>query len=331
VVELTQVTGSQRKALALAGVARSTWQYRHHPRPKVNDPIPHHERDSPTRVSAHDRERIEEFILAGWARDESVEHSFAAAWDQGVMLASVRTWWRIGAELEQSLRPKIPTKRGRGGPRQVPVVSATRPGQAWSWDITDLLTPWRSVVLKAYKITDIYSREIVGYRVEEREADHLAVDMFKTAIAQHGAPEVVHADSGPAMRSNTLGQTLADYGVRLSHNRPYVSNDNPFSEAGFRTMKYRPGYPRVFADLDTARAYLDDYVSWYNTSHRHSGIALFTPRQVGDGTWRHTWNIRDKALQQYYERHPQRFRKKPQTPAPSDTVGINLPKNTTTK
>lgn len=91
-VELTQVTDSQRKALVLAGVARSTWQYRHHPRPKVNDPIPHHERDYPTRVSAHDRERIEEFILAGWARDESVEHSFAAAWDQGVMLASVRTW-----------------------------------------------------------------------------------------------------------------------------------------------------------------------------------------------------------------------------------------------
>lgn len=324
-VTLTKVTGSQRQALILAGVSRSTWQYRQQPRPRQGAPVPQRERAYPTRIAGQDREHIEERILAGWAEEVSVDHSFALAWDDGVLLASRRTWWRIAAELEQSLRPTVPTKRGQRAPREVPVVTATRPGQAWSWDITDLLSPWRGVVFKAYKITDIYSREIIGYRVEDREADHLAVEMFERAIAERGAPQVVHADSGAAMRSNALRNTLTGYGVRLSHNRPYVSNDNPFSEAGFRTMKYRPGYPRVFTGLEAARAYLSDYVLWYNTKHKHSGIALFTPSQVGDGTWKQVWDVRDRALQRYYEQHPERFSRRPVTPAPADKVGINLP------
>lgn len=293
--------------------------------------MPQRERAYPTRVSAADRVRIEERILAGWADEVSVDHAFATAWDDGVLLASRRTWWRIASELEQSLRPKIPTRPGQRAPREAPTVTTTRPGQAWSWDITDLLSPWRGVVFKAYKITDIYSREIVGYRVEDREADHLAVEMFEQAITKRGAPEVVHADSGAAMRSNVLREALHSHGVRLSHNRPYVSNDNPFSEAGFRTMKYRPGYPRVFPDLEAARAYLSDYVPWYNTKHKHSGIALFSPAQLGDGSWKQVWKTRDRALQRYYRQHPKRFRKKPVTPSPADIVGINLPSEKLTK
>lgn len=322
---LTKVLGSQRQALTVAGVSRSTWQYRQRPRTRVNVPIPQHQRAYSSRVSADDRARIEEYILAGWAAQVSVDHSFASAWDAGVMLASRRTWWRIAAELEQALRPIIHTKQENRAPREVPVVTATRPGQAWSWDITDLLTPWRGVVFKAYKITDIFCRETLGYRVETREADHFAVEMFETAIAEHGPPEVVHADSGAAMRSNALREALTAHRVRLSHNRPYVSNDNPFSEAGFRTMKYRPGYPRVFKDLETAREYVGEYVSWYNTVHKHSGIALFTPKQVGDGSWRQVWEVRDRALQRYYEQHPERFSKRPVTPTPASRVGINLP------
>ena len=292
-------------------------------------PVPQRERVYPSRVSGKDRERIEECILAGWANEVSVDHSFASAWDAGVMLASRRTWWRIAAELEQSLRPTSPTKRGQRAPREVPVVAATGPGQAWSWDITDLLTQWRGQAFKAYKITDIYSREIVGWRVEEREADHLAVDMFEAAIMERGMPEVVHADSGAAMRSHALREALTEHRVRLSHNRPYVSNDNPFSEAGFRTMKYRPGYPRVFTSVDAARDYVADYVDWYNTEHKHSGIALFSPAQVGDGSWKTVWKARDQALQRYYERHPERFRSRPLTPAPAGKVGINLPREKT--
>ena len=323
---LTMIVGSQRQALSMVGVARSTWQYRRQPRPMVADPVHQTKRAYQSRISPADRQHITDRILAGWAHQDSVDHSFATAWDQGVMLASRRTWWRIAAQIEdQTTRPVVPRKHGARTPRCAPVVKATRPGQVWSWDITDLYTPWRGQVFKAYKITDIYSREIVGWRVENREADHLAVDMFHTAITIHGTPEIVHADSGAAMKSTLLKDFLTDHGVALTHNRPHVSNDNPFSEAGFHTMKYRPGYPRIFTSIDHARDYLTGYVTWYNTSHKHSGIALFSPCQVGDGTWRDVWEIRDQALQRYYQQYPQRFRTRPITPTPADHVGINLP------
>lgn len=323
---LSQLFGSRRRALAVTGVSRSTWHYRRRPRARAANPVPQCERAYESRISDADRDRIVGLILAGWADDLSVDQSFADAWDAGVMLASRRTWWRIAAQVEdQMLRPKIPASKERRQPRNKPVLKATGPGQVWSWDITDLYSPWRGKVFKAYKITDIYSRKIVGWRVEDREADHLAVEMFTAAIDQHGPPRVVHADSGAAMTSNLLRDHLHEHDVELSHNRPYVSNDNPFSEAGFRTMKYRPGYPKVFTDLDAARAYLADYVPWYNDQHKHSGIALFSPGQVHDGTWEQTWQTRDIALQRYFNEHPERFRSRPRTPTPASTVGINLP------
>jgi len=326
VTALTAAVGSQRQALLMAGLSRSTWHYRQRPRPRVSAPVPQSQRAYRARISPADRERIEEHIRAGWARQDSVDQAFADAWDDGVMLASRRTWWRIAAQVEdQLLRPQPPSRKQVRQPRTKPVLKATGPGQVWSWDITDLASPWRGMVFKAYKITDIFSRAIVGWRVEDREADHLAVDMFTTAIEHHGPPQIVHADSGAAMTSNTLRNYLHTHQVDLTHNRPYVSNDNPFSEAGFRTMKYRPGYPKIFTDLETARTYIADYVTWYNERHSHSGIALFNPRQVHDGTWTQTWKTRDTALQTYYTHHPERFRARPTTPTPATIVGINLP------
>lgn len=241
------------------------------------------------------------------------------------MLASRRTWWRIAAQIpDQSARPVAPTKRQSKTPRAAPVLEATGPGQVWSWDITDLRSPWRGVAFKAYSIIDIYSRKLVGYRVEDREADHLAVEMFTDAFAAHGLPGVVHADSGPAMRSTLLADLLDPLGVTQTHNRPRVSNDNPFSESEFRTMKYRPNYPGTFATLDEARAYMDTYVPWYNANHKHSGIALFSPDEVHDGTWRDRWAQRARVQQAYYDAHPERFHEQPHTPAPAGYVGINL-------
>jgi transposase InsO family protein len=327
VVELTEAAGSQRRALMLAGVSRSTWHYRRHPRQPVVDPVRQADRAYHSRISQADREKIVELILSAWAQQNSVDHAFAAAWDAGVMLGSRRAWWRIAAEIEDQMeRPGVPARKEPRAPRNKPVLKATGPGQVWSWDITDLHSPWRGVVFKAYKITDIFSRQIVGWRVEDRESDHLAAEMFHAAIAVHGAPRIVHSDNGAAMTSNLLRDVLADqYGVGLSHSRPYVSDDNPFSEAGFRTMKYRPGYPKVFPDLHSARTYLAAYVPWYNLEHKHSGIALFSPAQVHDGSWREAWHTRDNALQRYFEAHPERFRARPKTPTPAGTVGINLP------
>ncbi|PRY63405.1 integrase-like protein [Glaciihabitans tibetensis] len=318
--------------MTIAGVSRSTWHYRTNPRPRVADPIPHNKRAYPSCISSTDRGLIEKKITAGWALGHSIDHSFAETWDTGVMLAGRRSWWRVGAVIaDQTARPMVPTKRVSKNPRAKPVLVATGPMQVWSWDITDLHTEWRNKAFKAYSIIDIWSRKIVGFRVEERESDHLAVEMFQAALAAHGIPNYVHADSGPAMRSTVLADLLADHNVEKTHNRPYVSNDNPFSESEFRTMKYRPNYPGIFESLTNARTHLDGYVAWYNTNHKHSGIALFSPQQAHDGSWQQAHAQRDITLQSYYRQHPERFRAQPTTPAPAGIVGINhLPEKTGT-
>ena len=153
--------------------------------------------------------------------------------------------------------------------------------------------------------------------------------MFQAAFAEHGLPDVVHADSGPAMRSTLLKDTLTDLGITQTHNRPRVSNDNPFSESEFRTMKYRPNYPGTFDDLEQASVFMAWYVPWYNAEHKHSGIALFSPNEVHDGSWQHAWARREPTQQSYYDAHPERFRRRPGTPLPAGIVGINLPKTDT--
>lgn len=320
------MTGSQRTALTIAGVSRSTWHYRAKPRARKTAPIPQKLRAYPSRIGDSDQAVIAATIATGWAGGLSVDHSFASTWDAGVMLASRRSWWRIAAKIDdQSMRPIVPTKGVGAPPRSAPVLVATGPGQVWSWDITDLRSPWRGVAFKGYSIIDIFSRKMVGWRTEEREADHLAVEMFATAIREHGAPQTVHADSGPAMRSTLLKDFLRENGINQTHNRPRVSNDNPFSESEFRTMKYRPNYPGTFTTLEEARAYVDRYAPWYNGNHKHSGVALFSPDEVHDGTWRELWHRRDHTNQAYYTAHPERFRRSPTTPAPAGIVGINRP------
>jgi putative transposase len=310
----------------MIGLSRSTWHYRSHPRTSVPDPIPQKDRAYPSRISAADQAVIAAKITAGWQAGHSVDHSFTCSWDDGVMLASRRSWWRIAATIaDQSSRPITPRRSAQATPRVAPVLKATGPGQIWSWDITDLRSPWRGVSFKAYSIIDIFSRMIVGWRVEERESDDLAVAMFERAFAEHGRPQVVHADSGPAMRSTVLKDLLADLEIGQTHNRPRVSNDNPFSESEFRTMKYRPNYPSTFADIDIARAWVGAYVPWYNQQHRHSGVALFTPSEVHDGSWAARWRQRDDTYQAYYDAHPERFSNRLKTPSPKPIVGINLP------
>ena len=312
----------------MAGVSRSTWHYRQHPRPRVQNPVPQRERAYPSRVGDRDRAEITDRVQSGWRQGVSVDQSFAQAWDDGVMLASRRTWWRIAHQIaDQSARPVVSarTDAAARSRREAPVVVASAPMDAWSWGITDLRSPWRGICFKAYSILDIYSRKVVGWRVEEREVDDLAVDMFERAFGAEGIPGAVHSDSGPSMRSGVLRDLLADLDITQTFNRPRVSNDNPYSESEFKTMKYRPSYPGTFDTIDQARDYMTWYVDWYNSQHKHSGIALFSPNEVHDGTWRTRWAQRDRALTAYYAQHPERFRGRPVTPAPPGIVGINIP------
>jgi transposase InsO family protein len=315
---------SQRRALTTAGVAASTWHYHTHPRPRVVDPMNQRDRAYPNRLSTGEVEAIGARVCAAWDAQHSVDHAFAQAADDGVFLASRRTWWRIAAVTEHPGRPRVPTRsQVRGGAHPKPVLVADGPGQVWSWDITDMKSEYAGVCFKGYSILDVYSRKIPGAAVHDREQEDLVIEMFDRAFAEHGAPKYLHADNGSVMTSQKVQAFLAGHDVTMSHNRPYVSNDNPYSESEFKLMKYRPEYPGTFPSLEDARYFMSGYVAWYNQGHHHSGLAWFTPDQVHDGSWRTVWGVREAALQDYYQAHPERFHRKPKTPEPAGTVGIN--------
>src|SRR4029077_6565019 len=304
VAELTRASGSQRQALALIALSRSTWHYRCKPRLSVADPVPQKDRAYRSRISAADRAVIEDKIRAGWQAGHSVDHSFACCWDDGVMLASRRSWWRIAATIvDQSARPVGSKRASNTGPRPAPVLKATGPEQVWSWDITDLRSPWRGVAFKAYSIIDIYSRKIVGWRVEERECDDLAKDMFDAAFAEHGVPQFVScrlwaSDAvDPAQRPPVRSGCEPDPQPATSQQR------QPVLRVGVPHHEIPPQLPCTFEDINAARTWVASYVPWYNQQHRHSGIALFTPAQVHSGAWAQSWHQRDRTHQAYYDAH----------------------------
>ncbi|MDR6891520.1 DDE-type integrase/transposase/recombinase [Falsarthrobacter nasiphocae] len=236
--------------------------------------------------------------------------TFAKHWSQGRMLGSLSTWSRIARTLPRGNRPVVRSKRARRAPVKAPVVFASAANQAWCWDITLLPGPYVGQHFHAYSVMDLYSRKIVGFAVHDSEQDVLARDVFLEAITTAGGviPDVVHSDSGSAMRSNLLTGFLTGLGVRMSFNRPRVSNDNAFKESEFRTMKYRPGAPAVFTDLEHAREFVTAHVNWYNREHYHRGIGYFTPDEVYSGAWKRSHQAREKTLRSYAKTHPSRFR-----------------------
>jgi len=196
----------------------------------------------------------------------------------------------------------------------------------WTWDITKLATEQVGVYLHAYVIIDLYSRYVVGWMVADKECKHLAAQLFAETIARHGIEPglLVHSDRGSAMKSDTLAQLLASLGAVRSFSRPHVSDDNAFSEAGFKTMKYQPDYPGRFSSLLHARAWLADFFGWANDGHHHSGLAFFTPAEVFFGRVESVRAVRQAALDEAFAAHPERFPNgAPQVPLPPSEVSIN--------
>lgn len=317
---------SQRQALVYAGISRSTWQYRNKPRPVVQDPVPHAQRRAATWLTDTEVDAIIDALRITFDKGHSVYQGFMEALDAGAPVASLSSWYRIAAE---HLAPDRPiTRRKNHKNHATPEVEATCPGQAWSWDITKFKGPYRGLTYEVYMIIDLFSRVIVGHRVEEVEDDHLAQDMFLEAMASEATiPEVVHSDGGPSMQSKVLTDELRQHGIELSKNRPRVANDNPFSEALFKFAKYRIDYPEYFANLQDARAYADQFVSWYNTEHRHSELEGHTPASVHDGSWRAIHHQRQQTMDALAAAHPKRYTTKPELKAPKAQVGINTPKH----
>ena len=191
-----------------------------------------------------------------------------------------------------------------------PSLVATAPSQVWSWDITKLLGPVTWTYYYLYVILDIFSRYVVGWMVAERESSELAKHLIKTSCERHGVKAdslVLHSDRGPSMKSKQVAQLLADLGVTKSHSRPHVSNDNAFSESQFKTMKYRPEFPKRFDSLLHARAWGQHFFPWYNEEHRHSGIGLMTSKMVHRCLYEEVEKRREQILQAALLSHPERF------------------------
>lgn len=232
---------------------------------------------------------------------------YATLLDEGTYLCSIRTMYRLLAA-----RGEVRERRAQAmhPARETPRLVATAPNQVWTWDISHLRTRVRGHTLKLYVCIDLYSRHAVGWHLSTTEsAAEAAAFLRSLARRERVAPEslVVHADNGAPMRGRPLADLLESLGIERSHSRPRTSNDNAFSEAQFKTMKYRPTYPRCFDDLDHARQWCSDFFRWYNHEHRHQGIALLTPADVFHGRADDKLRERARVLEAAGRRHPQRF------------------------
>jgi putative transposase len=211
----------------------------------------------------------------------------------------------------------------------VPQLLATRPNEVWSWDITKLLGPAKWTYYYLYVILDIFSRYVVGWMVAHQESAALAERLIAATCLKQGVRPgqlTIHADRGSAMTSQPVALLLADLGVTRTHSRPHVSNDNPFSEAQFKTLKYRPAFPARFGSGEDARAFCQAFFTWYNAAHRHGGLGLLTPAVVHGGQAAVVRAHRHAVLTAAYAAHPERFvRKPPVPPALPTAVWINPP------
>ena len=323
---------SSREAAQLTGLVRSTAIRRHTaattPTPVI---VSRPATDPVNKLTTSERLRILEVLTGTRFVDLAPLQIYAQLLDEGVYLCSVSTMYRVLAENGQV---KERRRLARHPAKVCPELVATAPRQVYSWDITKLPGPVKGSYFDAYVMIDIYSRFIVGVHVHAHESGVLAKEMMEQTFTVHGVPQVVHADRGTSMTSKTVATLLADLDVTRSHSRPRVSNDNPFSESLFKTLKYGPEFPERFRSLAAARRFMDEFAHWYNHEHRHTGIGLHTPADVHFGLAVAKAADRHAVLAQARARHPHRFGGITTAPKMLDlpgTVWINQPADNTSR
>ena len=286
-------------------------------------PITRARAPSPRRLPDTERQAILDAFHQPEFADQPPQEVFATLLSRGIYLASIRTMYRVLAEAGEAKDRRL---QRTPQAHAMPSLTATAPNQVWTWDITKLATTSKGVFLMAYVIIDLFSRFVVGWMVATKECKHLAAQLFAETIARHGVEPglQVHSDRGAAMKSDTLAQLLDSLGASRSFSRPRVSNDNPYSEAQFKTLKYQPDYPGRFGTALHARAWLADFFAWHNDEHHHSSLALFTPAEVFDGRVAVVAATRQVALDAAYHAHPERFPNgPPRVRLPPEVVDIN--------
>jgi len=328
-VELVPLVGVRAGCTAL-GEAQARWYRRHRqsPPPEREERVP---APQPRALSEVERKEVRRVLNSPEHVDAAPATVYAKLLDDGVYMASVSTMYRVLREHDEVHERR---RQGTHPPAKKPELLASEPNDVWSWDITKLLGPEKWTYYYLYVIIDIFSRYVPGWMLARTEngklAEALLADTFAKQNIGHGQLNV-HADNGGPMIAKPVAFLLADLGVTKSHSRPHVSNDNPFSESQFRTMKYRPEFPKRFGSFEDAHAHCGRFFSWYNDEHRHSGIAFHTPADVHYGRAELVQAQRAEVLTTAYAEHPERFVRKPPTPPALPTVAwINEPKEDTT-
>jgi putative transposase len=329
VAELTAVVGL-RGACAAVGEAQARWYRRHRQSPLLSGPE-QVSTPQPRALSEVERKELRRVLNSEEFVDEAPATVYAKLLDQGVYLASVPTMYRVlrdhGEVHERRRQATHPAAKK-------PELLATKPNEVYSWDITKLLGPAKWTWFYLYVLIDIYSRYVPGWMLAHAENARLAEALLAdTAAKQHIIPGqlTIHADRGSPMTAKPVAFLLAELGVTKSHSRPHVSNDNPYSESQFRTMKYRPEFPDRFGSYQDAHAFCGRFFRWYNHEHRHSGIGFHTPADVHYGRAELVRARRAEVLSAAYAEHPERFvRTPPKPPALPTAVWINQPKEDTT-
>lgn len=326
--ELAPDVGMARACAALrvhrSGVYREDARRRHLcPLPVTRLPRP----APPLALSDAERQALKAVLCSERFVDCAPPTIYATLLDEGAYLGSVRTMYRLLAvdgqtrERRNQLTHPVYTK---------PELLATGPNEVWSWDITKIKGPVKWTCFHLYVILDIFSRYVVGWMIAPRESAQLAEQLIADTVAkQNIAPGTLtlHADRGTSMRSRAVAELLVDLEVTKSHSRPYVSDDNPFSEAQFKTFKYRPDFPQRFGCIEDARAHCQQFFPWYNERHRHSGIGYMTPAAVHYGQAQALFDQRVNTLDAAFAVNPKRFKGNcPQPPKLPIAAWINPPK-----
>ena len=322
VEELAPIVGTRPACRALGASVATIYRRRRPPQPRPKRPRP-----KPARALS-EAERAA--VLAALHGERFLDASPAAVWatllDEGAYLCSERTMYRL---LVQSGESRERRDQLTHPAYAKPELLATRPNELWSWDISKLKGPAKWTSYHLYAILDVFSRYCVGWTVAERESAAVAEALIAQACEQQAIGRgrlTVHADRGSSMRSKPVAMLLADLGVTKTHSRPYTSSDNPYSEAQFRTLKYRPAFPARFDSLEQARAFCREFFRWYNHEHRHCGIGLMAPATVHHGKAKQAHAARQAVLSVAYAANPERFvRGAPQPPTLPTAAWINKP------
>jgi putative transposase len=320
--ELTSGGVPTRAAAVLVGLSRATATRRPRTPAATSARVP------ANKLTGAERARVLAVVNSTRFVDLPPIQIYAHLLDEGVYLGSISTIYRI---LTANAQVKERRRLARHPARAIPELVATAPGQVYSWDITKLAGPVKSKYFDAYVMIDIYSRYIVGAHVHAHESAILAVEMMREIFGIHGIPRVVHADRGTSMTSKTVAALLSDLEVTKSHSRPRVSNDNPYSESWFKTLKFAPVFPERFGSLTDAKAFMADFVEGYNHHHHHTGIGLNTPADVHYGLAATKAAQRADVLAAARSRNPERFAtsQDPKILAIPATAWINKPADNT--